>query len=304
MERTKHTTVTLNKKQHDKIVLNNFRSTAFLPVSKILMKQFGLIGAGILGNYIDKHFYFEENHSNFNGWFYLTFEKQTEELGVHFPTLKKWKDFFIENQLISEKWMGVPGKLHFKINAGNFNQFITAPTNIQGLANVKTNELTNVKTNDHINNKCIKNTYTCAHTHTRKEENLKQPEKPKQPERTTFDQFWDLYPRKVDKGKTLTAWNRVIQRKTNPVNWKTIKKALLLQIDSERWQNTQFIPHPTTWLNQSRWLDNPEEMISYSNKDMKTGKDKPEYIYREGQRWYLDKDDGQYYSTNGERYEE
>ena len=28
-------------------------------------------------------------------------------------------------------------------------------------------------------------------------------------------------------------------------------------------EQTEFIPHPTTWLNQQRWLDDPAEMKSY-----------------------------------------
>jgi len=76
-----------------------------------------------------------------------------------------------------------------------------------------------------------------------------------------FDQFWELYPKKVDKGKALNNWKKICSKKTNErPTWKEIKRAILLQRKSERWQDKQFIPHPATWLNQTRWLDDPEEM--------------------------------------------
>lgn len=80
-----------------------------------------------------------------------------------------------------------------------------------------------------------------------------------------FEKFWKLYPRKVDKGKALTTWKRLCQRppKDKPT-WKVIKLALLKQANTPRWQDKKFIPHPTTWLNQSRWLDDPEQMINYN----------------------------------------
>ena len=84
-----------------------------------------------------------------------------------------------------------------------------------------------------------------------------------------FDEFWAMYPRKVDKGKAKTKWNQICNKRTTDESrptWGTIKRAIEDQLQSERWQNPRFIPHPTTWLNQQRWLDDPEEMkSSYDN---------------------------------------
>jgi hypothetical protein len=77
-----------------------------------------------------------------------------------------------------------------------------------------------------------------------------------------FEKFWKLYPKKVDKGRAKTKWEKLCSKKDRPT-WKEIKKAILAQRKSERWQRTEFIPHPTTWLNQQRWLDDPAEMKSY-----------------------------------------
>jgi len=83
-----------------------------------------------------------------------------------------------------------------------------------------------------------------------------------------FEKFWKMYPRKVDKGKALTKWNNICSRKsTDRPTWKDIRSAIHNQKESERWQDPKFIPHPTTWLNQSRWLDDPEEMKNYNRKE-------------------------------------
>jgi hypothetical protein len=85
-----------------------------------------------------------------------------------------------------------------------------------------------------------------------------------------FNNFWELYPKKIDKGKCLTLWTRICTRQDNVPTWSEIKKAIHYQKQSERWQDAKFIPHPSTWLNQSRWLDDPAEM-----KIVKFDYDKP-----------------------------
>ena len=85
-----------------------------------------------------------------------------------------------------------------------------------------------------------------------------------------FNDFWELYPKKIDKGKCLTLWTRICTRQDNVPTWSEIKKAIHYQKQSERWQDVKFIPHPSTWLNQSRWLDDPAEM-----KIVKFDYDKP-----------------------------
>lgn len=74
-----------------------------------------------------------------------------------------------------------------------------------------------------------------------------------------FEWFWSIYPKKVDKGKAKTKWNQLCKDKDRPSRIE-IKRAIENQKNSDRWQDPQFIPHPTTWLNQSRWLDDANEM--------------------------------------------
>lgn len=82
-----------------------------------------------------------------------------------------------------------------------------------------------------------------------------------------FDKFWKLYPKKADKGKALTAWNKICKRSINQrPTYHQVIKAILSQKKSERWQTVEYIPMPTTWLNQARWLDDPTQMKSFSKR--------------------------------------
>ena len=84
-----------------------------------------------------------------------------------------------------------------------------------------------------------------------------------------FNKFWVVYPKKDGKGKALTKWNSICTKGNKRPKWIEIKKAILLQIKTERWQDPQFIPLPATWLNQSRWIDDPKEMISFNREEDK-----------------------------------
>lgn len=66
-----------------------------------------------------------------------------------------------------------------------------------------------------------------------------------------FDAFWELYPRKIGKLGAKKSWMRAI--KICPA--ERITAALKVAIPS--WNDPQYIPHATTWLNQGRWEDQP-----------------------------------------------
>ena len=113
-----------------------------------------------------------------------------------------------------------------------------------------------------------------------------------------FDTFWKHYPKKVSKGQALTAWNKLCKKpiKERPT-WRVVKMAILKQKESELWKLTpQYIPNPSTWLNQSRWLNDPKEMKAF--RDL-TGK-KP-FVKWEGKRYDLCPD-GRYRNIHGELY--
>ena len=73
-----------------------------------------------------------------------------------------------------------------------------------------------------------------------------------------FERFWELYPRKVGKQAALKAWSRL---RPSAELTKAILDAVEYQKHSREWKKGggQYIPHPTTWLNQGRWEDETEE---------------------------------------------
>lgn len=113
-----------------------------------------------------------------------------------------------------------------------------------------------------------------------------------------FPDFWKIYPKKTDQGKAKTAWNKLCKKKDRP-EWDSIRKAISLQKESERWQDKTFIPMPTTWINQSRWLDSPEEMIVYKRTNNTTMR--PPKIW-DGMHYNFDPSDGLYKNRAGDSW--
>jgi hypothetical protein len=104
-----------------------------------------------------------------------------------------------------------------------------------------------------------------------------------------FDSFWDLYPRKVGKPAALKAWNGL-----NVDQKQKAAKAILVWVDA--WYKTtdkQYIPHPSTWLNQHRFNDDvdmavPEEKesapkteVEWNHKGLELG-----LHARNGESWH------------------
>jgi phage replication O-like protein O len=69
-----------------------------------------------------------------------------------------------------------------------------------------------------------------------------------------FETFWGAYPKKVGKGYAFQCWKKILSPKP------TLEE-ILQSIDSHRqslqWKKDggQYIPNPSTWLNQRRWED-------------------------------------------------
>lgn len=81
-----------------------------------------------------------------------------------------------------------------------------------------------------------------------------------------FEKFWKAYPRKVAKSKAKQSFENVFKRKPD-TDFKDVLEGLEKYKKCEQWtkDNGQFIPHPTTWLNQERWNDEIEVVIKKSN---------------------------------------
>ena len=86
-----------------------------------------------------------------------------------------------------------------------------------------------------------------------------------------FEEFWKLYPRRVGKDDARKKWNKI---NPNAELFEKIMNAVRENIDhNPQWQrqNGQFIPHPSTWLNQGRWDDdiNSLEHEDYFTRELK-----------------------------------
>lgn len=87
-------------------------------------------------------------------------------------------------------------------------------------------------------------------------------EKPQDLQEKRFEEFWKAYPKKTGKKAALKAWKKV---KPDTDLFNRIMKAVEAAKRSRQWQrdNGQYIPYPTTWLNQGRWDDEIEEVKEY-----------------------------------------
>lgn len=66
-----------------------------------------------------------------------------------------------------------------------------------------------------------------------------------------FNEFWDAYPRKIGKATAEKAFLRL-----GEAGAQAVAGARRLANDPNL-PPTQYIPHPTTWLNREGWLDDP-----------------------------------------------
>jgi biotin operon repressor len=68
-----------------------------------------------------------------------------------------------------------------------------------------------------------------------------------------FDSFWSYYPKKVDKGAALRAFNRAV-KKQDPDSVIAGAKAYA---EDPNLPEKQFIKNPATWLNAEAWNNGP-----------------------------------------------
>lgn len=68
----------------------------------------------------------------------------------------------------------------------------------------------------------------------------------------TFNEFWALYPRKISKRVAEKSWSKM-----TPQEQSDALEAITHHLEYWKLKNTEteYIPHPATWLNQGRWED-------------------------------------------------
>lgn len=275
----------LNEEQSKVIALEMLSSGAYLVINKNLLLKYGPNTAIFLSNLIDKYKFFREKDELQDDCFYLKHEDQINEIGLNERKIRKCKTLLKENNIISTKLIGIPPKEYYKIHWENILNFLNLCVRDKGYKSVRDkgskngsdlggkNGRFNIYNNKVINNNKINNNKVAQKQHIRAKHKI-----------TTklFDDFWQIYPKKADKGKALSAWNKICTRKNiEPPTFEEIKTAIEQQIKTDRWKDKMYIPHPTTWLNQQRWLDDPKEMKSFDYKsEPKTGYIGPSVEYK------------------------
>jgi len=68
-----------------------------------------------------------------------------------------------------------------------------------------------------------------------------------------FDEFWAVYPRKAAKAKARTKFATAVKK----VGAQTVIDGATRYAADPNLPEQQYIPHPTTWLEQGRWDDPP-----------------------------------------------
>ena len=66
-----------------------------------------------------------------------------------------------------------------------------------------------------------------------------------------FEDFWSIVPRRIGKGAAEKAWKAALKQ----ADKDTILEAMSRYAQQREGQDPKFTPHPATWLNQKRWLD-------------------------------------------------
>lgn len=76
-----------------------------------------------------------------------------------------------------------------------------------------------------------------------------------------FEKFWGVYPRKVGKAAALKAFEKAA-KKADPAY---IIMYVITWCNQGNLPEMQYIPHPTTWLNQERWNDDLSAVAQSKN---------------------------------------
>lgn len=69
-----------------------------------------------------------------------------------------------------------------------------------------------------------------------------------------FEEFFDSYPKQVDKAKAWNAWRKL--GRTNP-GLASLQASIVEQSQSDQWtrDHGRYIPSPAKWLQERKWLD-------------------------------------------------
>jgi uncharacterized protein YdaU (DUF1376 family) len=93
-----------------------------------------------------------------------------------------------------------------------------------------------------------------------------------------FEVWWREYPNKVGKGAAEKAFGTALEKLSGSSHSKTAQLVFSLRAQLRVWARKgiagKFIPHPSTWLNQSRWTD--DEVVAEATRKIRPRAPEPE----------------------------
>lgn len=213
-------------------------NTGFIMYSKKAARLFGVNGAILLGELCAKYQYWFDNGALIenDGWFFCTREDIEEDTMLSSFQQREAMRALTENAVLETKLMGMPSRTYYRIRADVLNTMM-----LRNLTpSCKETSRHDVKKLDTTKKETKKETKNII------------PPTP-QPN-DLFDRFWKAYPKKVAKPVAEKAF-----RKLNPS--AELGERIISDVEMRRaskdWtkDNGQYIPNPSTYLNQRRWED-------------------------------------------------
>lgn len=83
-----------------------------------------------------------------------------------------------------------------------------------------------------------------------------------------FNTFWDIYPVKKNKIRAKKIWDK---KKLNKIAVLICNDVSNRQVNDSAWADEQYIPHPSTYLQNERWNDTVTTQPKYTSSKSKGG---------------------------------
>jgi hypothetical protein len=94
---------------------------------------------------------------------------------------------------------------------------------------------------------------------------------PEEDERDPFDEWWQLWPKKVGRSEAERAFSKVMHKTMRGRFAELVALTRRYAIASSD-QEKRYLPNPATWLNQSRWLEVGEQEAMRLERDRAAAK--------------------------------
>lgn len=264
-------------------------SSSYWVLNKEVVMLLGIETAFLLSNFAEA----EQMMADDDGWFY-----QTIEIVEEMTTLSRYKqDQSIkeleEMGILEKETRGMPAKRYFKINYECLTNLLVKKqqTSVRKIDRLDCKKSTTNKERIYKKRMYKENTKDIVHTPDEKQsepdvidKRLSHLPKEKIEDVKTnlveerFDTFWKVYPRKIGKGASRKVWMKL---KPSQKLLEQMLETVEAFKDTDQWkrENGQYIPHPSTWLNQGRWEDEvPADKGKNPNKWYDPKKGTPDHL--------------------------